>query len=127
MVKLIALLLVLLAPSSAFAASSSVTVNNEANTSNSNSGQNEVNVNTNIRIETNGEVTTYSSTEPQDIDIKVINGESEIKVDGKIMEEEKISTISPTLNPDSMEPIQQDKNIFELFEDIFKSIFSLLV
>jgi len=132
MLKYLVVLLVLLVPQTTFAASSSVTVNNKVNTNNSTSGTNDANVNTNIRIETNGEVTTYSSDKLENIDIKVINGESVIKVDGEIVEQDNEpieSSESAKNKEDNLDEqnANEDRTILEFFGDLFNSIFSLLV
>lgn len=117
--------LILLISSNVFAESSaSVTVENKVSSSNENTKSN-----TEIRVETNGNVTEYSSDEPnQKIEVKAVEGESEIKID------EEVVTVSPTpeatttpeeSNDDTQDEIKKedDSNIVVTF---FKKIFSFL-
>ena len=115
----------------AFAESSaSVKIKNDV----SSSSDSQVNSSTSIRIETNGNVTTYSSSEPEDIEVKSINGTSEIKVNGQVVSQDSSQT-SPTKIPPPTASLEEreetdsnsNKNIFEVFQDLFKKVFSLLV
>ncbi|GEM_PF-3543895 len=108
----------------------SIKINNNV----SSSSDSTVNSQTDISIDTNGQKTTYSSDKAQDIEVKSVNGVSEIKVDGNIVSGNNSNspTIGPTASP-TAKPTQkpdensnQNKNIFEVFEDLFKKIFSLL-
>ena len=122
--------------SNAFAESSaSVKINNNINsTSTSNS---KIESKTDVRVETNGNVTQYSSDEPnQKIEVKSVNGESSIKIDGEEISESKDetkTTITPTPTTPS-EPEEDEnlntENVFTEFInkplDFIKKFFSFL-
>lgn len=134
MIKFVLVIFLLLAiPSTSFASSSSVSVKNQVNTSNSNNGTNNSEVNTDIRVEQDGEVTTYTSDKAEDIEVNVEDGKSEIKVDGEIVDEENEPTgekdEQPSTNSAGIEDKIQNENrtMFQFIQDLFKSIFSLLV
>lgn len=110
----------------------SVKINNNINSSSDST----VNSQTDISIETNGQQTTYSSDKAQDIEVKSVNGVSEIKVDGNIVSGNNSNnpttgptaspTARPSQKPDGNGDGDQNKNIFEVFGDLFKKIFFLL-
>jgi hypothetical protein len=133
--KLIIIVFFLLSAPSAWAQTSSVSVENNVNTSNSTSGESESSVNTDIRIEQNGKVTTYSTDKNENVEVNVIDGVSEIKVDGEIIDEsiqDVIESGSPSAEDDlelkkANDNRKENKNIFEVIETVIKSIFSLLV
>lgn len=90
-----------------------------------------VNSNTDITVETNGKVTNYSSNKPVDVEIKSVNGQTEIKENGVVISKSPKAQASttPTLTPqpkDEDENGKDQKNIFDIFKDLFKTIFSLL-
>ncbi|MBI2621045.1 MAG: hypothetical protein HYW63_00170 [Candidatus Levybacteria bacterium] len=96
----------------------------------SSSSISEVKSSTDIRIETNGNVTSYSTKEPGNIEINANNGSSEIKVNGNVVSQNSASptaTKSPTPTPSDENRQNDNKNIFEFFESLFKIFFSLLV
>lgn len=125
-------MLILVTPALVYAESSaSVKIKNDvSSTSNS-----QVSSSTNIRIETNGDVTTYSSDKPEDIEIKSENGKSVIKVNGVVVsasptDGQTSPTSTPVPDPTDEEEDEnegENKNIFEVFQDLFKKVFSLLV
>ncbi|MBI4098282.1 MAG: hypothetical protein HY426_04570 [Candidatus Levybacteria bacterium] len=113
----------LLSTSLAFAESkASVKLNNNV----SGSSTSQINSETNIRVETNGEVATYSSKEPGNVEVNSVNGKSEIKVNGVLVSSSPNEpTSEPTASP-TAKPTQEpgNKNILEVFEEIFKKLFS---
>ena|SRR3989344_3741458 len=130
MIKTALLVLTFLIITSPAFAESSATV--KINNSISGSSTSIINSETNIRVETNGHVTSYSSNEPGNIEVNSINGKSELKINGVIVSQAptQIQT-SPTKNatpsPTHDEKDSSDKNIFEVFENLFRVVFSLLV
>ncbi|KKQ75425.1 MAG: hypothetical protein US96_C0011G0023 [Candidatus Woesebacteria bacterium GW2011_GWB1_38_5b] len=130
MIRYIFISVLFLVPLPAYAeSSSSVTVNNSVNASNNNSGDNNAEVSTDIRIETNGKVTEYSSDKPENVEINVKNGVSEIKVDGQIVEDDSAtSSPTPASEPkNKIEESQHSRSMLDFIGDIFKSVFSLLL
>lgn len=118
-------ILIFTAPASAFA-ENKATVN--INTNIESSSKSTVNSKTDIRVETNGNVTSYTSDKAEDVEIKSVNGESEIKVKGVAVYVSPTATIEPTglQNPESAidEKKVNNKNIFNVFEDLLKKVFS---
>lgn len=106
----------------------------EVNSNVSGSRTSNIKTHTNITVETNGKTTTYSSDKPENIEVKSVNGKSEIKVNGvSVSSSPGQPTSEPTTNP-SVKPTDQpededderdQRNIFDIFEDIFKKIFFL--
>lgn len=138
--KKLALIIIatILTPSLAHAESSAtVKINNNINSSNN--SNNSVTSKTNISVETDGKVTTYSSSEPGNVEVRSVNGESEIKVNGEVVKEntsdsdDNISKV-PTLNPSASisptmsleEKDREVKNIIEKIEELVKKLFSFL-
>lgn len=82
--------------------SATVKVNNDvSSSSNTNST-----IKTDIRIETNGNVTTYSSDKPGNIEIRSVDGTSQIKVNSKVVNSEEPSKDNNKQNKD----IDKEKN-----------------
>jgi len=113
MIRLIPIIVLffIIITSNAYAESSaSVEINNNIySTSTSNSN---IENKTNIRVETNGNVTEYSSDEPnQKIEVKSVNGESSIKVDGEeVTESENETKITATPTPTRTAPNGETAN-----------------
>lgn len=128
----LSLLILLASPSIAFAESTATV---KVNTSVNSSTGNQSNVKTNIRVETNGNVTTYSSDKAEDIEVKAEDDKSEIKVDGKVVtgnnnesESTPTPTPKPTREPEEKENEDKDKGFFEILKEKFSflsSIFSI--
>ncbi len=127
---------ILLTPSLVYAESSAtVKINNNVNSSsNSNTS---VTSKTNITVETDGEVTSYSSDKPGNIEVKSVNGKSEIKVNGEVVKGESTtsetdiskiptatSSVSPSPTMDQEEKEKEIKNVLEKIEDLVKKLFS---
>lgn len=121
--------------SPAFAQSSAhVEVNNNVNSSsNSNST---TTTRTDITIETNGKVTHYESDKPGSVSVKSVNGESEIKVDGKTvlgsptndpeLSKQPSLTPTPTIEKELTDEQKEQLNQVEkVLEDIKEKITSL--
>jgi len=131
-VLFLALTIIFFVPSATYAQSSA---NIKVENSVESSSQNETNVKTDIRVETNGNVTTYSSDKPENIEINAVNGQSEIKVNGQVLSgEESLSTKSPSIKsavePEDIESKKEEvknKNIIEVIGDVIKGLFSLLI
>lgn len=110
----------------AFASNTSVNVSNNV-TSKSNS---EVTSNTNIKIETNGQTMEYKNSDAQKIEVKSVNGDSEIKINGEIVEVTKQSTPSPSIEKETddlseTEEDNQSKGFIENIKDFIEKIFSI--
>ena len=124
----IVLILFLIFAQTAYAESSaSVKINNNV----SSNSQSESSIKTDIRVETNGHVTTYSSEEAEDIEIKAENDQSVIKVNGKTVSGGSPTgtatpTAQPTDEPEDNKTEEDNENIFDIIEDIFNKVFSLL-
>lgn len=119
----------------AFAQSSaSVEVNNNINSDST--SQSSVNSHTDITVEVDGEVTKYSSDEPnQKIEVKASDGQSSIKVDGVEKSDSSNTEISktptptdklaptPTPAPDSIKEVILEKfNFIEKFVSFLDSL-----
>lgn len=106
-----------LAPEAYAKTTTTVKVNSDVSTS----GNNTSTVKNDITIETNGQVTHYSSDKPEDIEISSVDGVSEIKVNG-----ENVSP-TPTKEPgDNEKKDEQEtnaKNLLERLEEIIKKLF----
>lgn len=80
---------------------------------------------TDIRVETNGNVTTYSSDKAGNIEVKAENDKSEIKVDGKVVSGNNSNTEStPSITPKPTEKPEkkaenEDKGFFEILKEKF--------
>lgn len=119
----------------AFAESSvSSVVENHVNASNSNSGSSSnVTSHTSITTETNGKVTHYESDQPnQKVEVKAVNGESTIKVDGEAVTgsptKEDISkepsaavSVHPTLSNQQKEEVKENLNQIQIVLETIKA------
>lgn len=132
MIKIILIIIALLVTPHSVFAESSATVRVDNNIESSSNST--VKSTTNIRVETNGKVTTYSSDKAEDVEVKSVNGESEIKVNGKAVyvtqtpSKDPSATPSPTpvFDENDEESNENDsKNIIDLFEDLLKKVFSV--
>lgn len=132
MIKIILIIIALLVTPHSVFAESSATVRVDNNIESSSNST--VKSTTNIRVETNGKVTTYSSDKAEDVEVKSVNGQSEIKVNGQVIDVTASPTKKPTAKPinadedddeNEEELNDNNKNIFEIFEDLIKKVFSL--
>src|SRR3989344_5189623 len=72
--------------------SANVKINNNV----SGSSTSNVQSHTNISVETNGQTTTYSSDKPENIEVKSVNGVSEIRVNGELVSQSPTQTATKT-------------------------------
>ena len=103
-----------------------IKVNNDVSTSDNNTST----VKNDITIETNGQVTHYSSNKPESIEINSIDGVSEIKVNGQTVSESNgqensnaFPRMKPTVKPENNK--SENENIFDFFGNLFRKIFLL--
>src|SRR3990167_3990458 len=75
--------------------SANVKINNNV----SGSSASDVASHTNITVETNGKTTTYSSDKPKNIEVKSVNGVSEIRVNGELISQSPTQTATKTPTP----------------------------
>lgn len=132
MIKIILIIIALLVTPHSVFAESSATVRVDNNIESSSNST--VKSTTNIRVETNGKVTTYSSDKADDVEVKSVNGESEIKVNGQVVDVTPVPSKDPSAIP-SPTPVfdendeesneNDSKNIIDLFEDLLKKVFSV--
>lgn len=116
----------------AFAESSAnVKINNNVSGSSTSNATSQ----TNITVETNGKTTTYFSDKPENIEIKSVNGVSEIKVNGQVVSQSPTQTSATKTPTPKDEPEDEDdkekaeekaRGIFDQIEDLLKSLFLLL-
>lgn len=129
MIRYITLIIIfsalVLVPNAFANSSSSVNINNNIN-STSTSDSN-INSHTDVTVETNGEVTHYSSDEPnQKVEVKSVNGESSIKVNGEEVSSSPTKTLSKTPTPTPYEEINPTPSPILKIEEIIKEKFSFV-
>lgn len=123
--KIVPFFLLFLVATPAYANSASVNINNSVNTSGTNT--NTTKSETHIKVETNGKVTEYNSNEPGSVEVKSINGESTIKVNGQTVsgtpteEDVPTATASPTAKPTST-PDDNEKEELSVIKKVLEEI-----
>lgn len=135
--KLLPLILFFLLTTPAYAETASVNINNSVNTSGSNTNSN-TKTETHIKIETDGKVTEYNSTEGGSVEVKSINGKSEIKVNGQMVSEHPTTKpeasqgptaiTSPTSKAEKKDSEKQNaiEKFIEKVDDAIEKLFSAL-
>lgn len=121
----------LLIAQGAFAESSAnVRVNNNV----SGSSTSNVQSHTNISVETNGQTTAYTSNKPENIEVKSVNGVSEIRINGELISQSPTQTATKTPTPtDEQDKENEEENvkeeargIIDQIEELINKLFSLL-
>src|SRR3989344_1110452 len=97
--------------------SANVKINNNV----SGSSTSNVQSHTNITVETNGKTTTYFSDKPENIEVKSVNGVSEIKVNVELISQSPTQT-SATKAPTPTDEPQDDESNKEKARGIFDHI-----
>lgn len=110
----------LFAPQAFAESTARVKVNNNVSGSSTSTVKSE----TNIRVETNGEVTTYSSDKPENIEVNSVNGQT-VSSPAKPTSEPSATPTATSVPHQDEENDSDQKNIFNILGEIFKKIFSV--